>query len=635
MTARTTIRNRGISIAAAAVTAALIAPAVQPVSSPLLPAAHAQEAGDAPAQGGENAPAAPSLEDQPKIDSHGNPVIWADGVANGYVSSVSNMHLKDYVLSGRAWEINNVGLITGTGLPAVPAGTTIYMQWIDTDGSVSPYYAAKIHNAFRGAQGGEGTFAFDMRQPWVDTNGTQHQWSAEKGKSFRLWIPAYERDGVKYNMLRQADPFFPGAFVGNHSEGNGSTHYLDKNKQFLRVLMAQVPNVELMTRPRDEWEDGTITKGNEHVVLTGIRRERDYKDTVSGTVWNETGTRFDRTGNMSTGPNFTRKSGDRLHEGATVVFSKMTPEGYQKYDAAVNSLPEEQRTAAAVKFLKENPDAIAFTRYSKTNENGQFTIQLPSGAIPDGLRTTDAGFKDFRDIWMGVIDSNGDIVTSYSPWMVPQFHSPRAFVTMRPRDPGRNPINAPVVNSPETKGRNLKSVAFALLPGYDVNLRIINFNTTDKPASPGDVAELELTGKLPPLNSWIEWRDPQGKVLKGGAKGENLKDIDCLIVNGDMGDCRTFEVPKDAKAGTIYTAYLVNGTPGFDEQGRPRHNDIAADSFIVASMQNAEFDPAYEETRVKQGEEATIDAPKDKGGKELPKGTKFTAPEDVTEKIQG
>lgn len=614
MTTRGTVRNRGISIAAAAVTAALVAPAISPVTPNVLPAAHAQE--DAPAPAGDGAaPANPAPTEEP-AEINGQQAIWADAIANGYVKSVTDLQTNDNVLSGRAFEVSQRGNAAGSRLPQVPAGTTVYMQWIDTDGLVSPYYAAKVSDGetLRGvdAQGGPGSYAFDLREPWIDANGVERKYEARKGQKYRLWIPAYERDGVNYHMIRQADPLMPGAFVDTTDVGNGSTYYLNHNKQFTRILMGQVPQVDLMTRPRDEWQDGTIKgEDGQPVVLTGLLPGEEYKNTVSGTVWKETGLGADRA-NMATGPNYTLGS-DFLFSDATVVFSKLTPEGFAEYDKVVNSLPEEQRTEAAMQFLKEHPEAIAYTYYTKTNKDGQYTIQLPEGAIPDGLASS------IDDIWMGVLDEKGNPIGGYSPWMVPQFHNPRVFETLRPGDP--NNVQIPVVNGPTTVGNKLTSIAFATLPGYDAYLEITNYDTSDRPAAPGDEAKLELYGTLPPLDSWIEWRDPNGNIVKGGPD-------QCKIVNGSLGECATFRVPDDAEPGTIYTAYLVNGTA-------TDKNDIAADSFIVAGKQNSEFEPEYEKTPAPQGQETTVPAPKDKDGKDLPEGTKFTKPDSPETKVIG
>lgn len=637
MTTRGTVRNRGISIAAAAVTAALVAPAISPIAPNALPAAHAQDAptGDVTPPGadegddGSDAPVGDSEApaDLPK-ELHGQKVIWADAVENGYVKRVSNLQTYRNLLSGRAWEVTERGQVTGTGLPQVPAGTVVYMQWRDTDGSVSPYYAAHIGTGegFRGpdAQGGPGLYAFDLREPWVDANGVSHQWQAKKGQEYRLWIPAYERDGVRYNMIRQANPLLPGGFTDGGA--NGATRYLNHNVQFTRILMAQAPKIDLMTRPRDEWVDGTLKgpDGKPGVIVgdededantevrPGLLPGRDYKNTVSGTVWKETGNGRDKA-NMAIGPSY-QKRHDFGVPGATVLFSKMTPEGYAKYDAAVNSLPETARTKAAEEFLAKNPDVIAYTYYAKTNENGQFTIQLPDGAIDKGVGKLD-------DIWMGVLDEEGNAVTNYSPWMVPQFHSPSVFTSMRPRDPGARMETTPVINIPTVVGDKLTSIAFALMPFYDAYIEVTNFDTEERPAMPGDKAELELNGTLLPLPNWIEWRGPDGKTLKGGPN-------DCMIVDNslDGNPCATFEVPADAKPGTVYTAVLVNGDP----EDRDEQNVFSADSFVVAAMQNAEFQPVYEPADVKQGEEKTIPAPVNEDpAKPLPDGTKFSAPENA------
>ena len=575
------MRNRGISIAAAAVSAALVAPLVQPAST-ALPAAHAQETPH---------PAPPVIDDGPaRTDQQGNPVIWADAIADGYVDSVSNMQLKDNVLSGRAFEVSKEGYLTGTRLPAVPAGTTIYMQWQDTDGAVSPYYAAKVHDAFGGAQGGEGTYAFNMTTPWTDANGVERQWSAARGIKYRLWIPPYERDGVKYNMIRQVDSFMPGAFVDNHQGGNGSTVFGSKNKQFTRVLMGQVPQLDLTTRPRAQWVDGTV-KG-----------DKAGKHTVSGRVWKESGLGADRT-NMNTGPNTSK--GDVTAAGMTVFISQLTPEGKKAYDAAVNSQPEEQRTAAAQEFLRANPDAIAYTRYTKTDKDGYYSIQLPEGAIKgDFARQTD-------DIWMGTLDENGDVVTGYSPWMAPQFHHAALNEKMVP---GLLP------NAAFTK---LTHVNFALLPAYDAFIKITNFDTADRPAKPGDVAKLELTGKLLPLGNWIEWRDAEGNVVTGGPDT-------CSINGGSLegNPCAQFRVPEDAPAGTVYTAVLVNGT-------HEDKNDISADSFLVVAKNNAEFQPVYDKTEIPQGGRAEILPPREKDGKLIPAATTYSAPADAENKVYG
>ena len=146
------MRNRGISIAVAAVSAAQVAPLVTPVGTPVLPAAFAQDNNNpAPAPGeeddGSNAPAPTDKapEDMPNLRFHRS------------------------VLSGRAFEVTERGKVTGTDLPAVDPGTYVYMQWMDEDGSISPYCAAKVSDGIHGdnEQAGPGLYAFDLRTPFV------------------------------------------------------------------------------------------------------------------------------------------------------------------------------------------------------------------------------------------------------------------------------------------------------------------------------------------------------------------------------------------------------------------------------------------------------------------------------------
>lgn len=48
----------------------------------------------------------------------------------------------------------------------------------------------------------------------------------------------------------------------------------------------------------------------------------------------------------------------------------------------------------------------------------------------------------------------------------------------------------------------------------DVKIDITNYNNTTKPARPGDVAQIDLSGtQLSPLPTHIEWRDKNGNVV--------------------------------------------------------------------------------------------------------------------------
>lgn len=124
-------RRRGTTIAAAALSVALVAPFVHPVVAPQNAAvAQAQDTADASVPG-----------------SSGNNPIDADAIASGDVTSGSGLKKVNgapvynghvYLLAGQ-----NSQTSENDGKAHVPDGTTVLFQWIDDDGAVSPVYSAR------------------------------------------------------------------------------------------------------------------------------------------------------------------------------------------------------------------------------------------------------------------------------------------------------------------------------------------------------------------------------------------------------------------------------------------------------------------------------------------------------------
>lgn len=102
-----------------------------------------------------------------------------------------------------------------------------------------------------------------------------------------------------------------------------------------------------------------------------------------------------------------------------------------------------------------------------------------------------------------------------------------------------------------------------MVPSNKIQLNIVNYNTTVKPAKRGSTAEVKLIGDLPSTETALEWRDSNGNVLRS-----------CKNLQGtspaELGDCRYFKVPNDAPAGTFYYAVLTTGG-----------NIVGAGSFVV------------------------------------------------------
>ena len=127
------------------------------------------------------------------------------------------------------------------------------------------------------------------------------------------------------------------------------------------------------------------------------------------------------------------------------------------------------------------------------------------------------------------------------------------------------PQTAPV--SKPAKG-GWYNVNFALIPTTDTKIDIVKYNNTTQPAQPGDTINIDLSGsQLSPLPSHIEWRDQEGKVIK------KTDDITSYTDGEQKG---TFVVPEAAKAGDVYTVYLVSGG-----------KDVGSDSFVVATQEKS------------------------------------------------
>ena len=163
-------RRRGTSIAAAALSFALVVPFAQPV-------AFAQEdanfANQAPQAQGD-------AQDQ---------IIDADMIASGRVTKAAN--LTDAHGVGKGLISGHVYMATPGGNPGAAYdngnvkldGITVYAQFRDKDGSYSPIFKAQTHTLpdVVGGNGGQGTFAFgtgDKGITWTDKLGREHTWSA-------------------------------------------------------------------------------------------------------------------------------------------------------------------------------------------------------------------------------------------------------------------------------------------------------------------------------------------------------------------------------------------------------------------------------------------------------------------------
>ncbi|WP_214537867.1 Rib/alpha-like domain-containing protein [Staphylococcus pseudintermedius] len=513
-------------------------------------------------------------------------IIVADALANGYINSQTDATNAANTLSGRAWVVDTGTPATmSNGLTAVPEGTKVYMQWIDTDGAVSPVYQASTTNKLSssgGSQVGPGAYAFDLREAWIDSNGKAHRYEASSGQYYRLWIDDYKTvDGNTATMLRQAGGFFPGSYVNSVTGNNiGQFPLIGTNMQRTGIFMGVIPTNDYMTTDTSNWiQDNEGPISNPAVTSTS--------EFVSGKVWSETGS--GDYANSATGPNF--NSGDIAREGYQVVMSSLTSAGAQAYKAQVESLPTDQQAAAAHQLFKDHPEFISATVTGKTDANGAYTLRFPSGSLS----------KDY--LYGYVMDNKGNLVKGYSSFTSPLFRSPNSNLSFAPQTA---PYHRPAKNA-------WVNVNFALVETIETSIDITNFDVTANPAQRGDTAIIDVTSTaLSPLPTHVEWRDSKGNVVQ---KSGDVTTVEEAETAG------TFTIPDDAKTGEIYTVYIVSGG-----------NEVASDSLIVQVQENAAtYEPVYPTTTVEQDQTVTIPTPTNEDGLALPDGTKFEGGNNVPE----
>ena len=565
-------RRRGTTIAAAALSVAMVAPFVHPIASPQTAAVAQAQESDAPA-------------------SNAN-VIEADAIANGYIGSATDMTNAKSTLSGRAYIDDGSGFgPTDAGNLPVPEGTTVYMQWIDKDGAVSPVYSAKTSNQLssdKTSQAGPGAYAFDLREPWTDVHGKDHTYTASAKQYYKLWINPFtdERNGATVVPFRQVGGFFPGAFMNSAGASQqGAWNTIGTNMQRTSVLMQNEGDTSYMHKPKAEWVKDT------EETLPNQSGNFGMKNHVGGRVWLETrDVRVD-------GPDMT--GSDVAAAGFNVVMSVLTPEGIGEYAAKVETLPLAQQQAAAKQLLEEHPEYIAETVTTKVGEDGYYSVKFSDGKLTNESK---------KYLYAHVESPDGKPMIGYSGWRLPLYQSPTA-------NGGRNPN--PIAAQNLVANPMWYNVNFALVPRHNVSLDITNYDMTEHPARVGDTPVLDVKGPFPVTPNKIVWKK----------NGKEFKTCEGITSEAEANKC-VFVVPEDAVKGDVFTAEFVTGDDTV----------IAADSFVVTDKPYAEeLEPKYEDTKVVPGKDAeSIPSfvKEDEDGNpteekvDAPEGSKFSIPED-------
>ncbi|QPS60315.1 YPDG domain-containing protein [Corynebacterium minutissimum] len=592
-------RRRGTSIAAAALSVALVAPFVHPVVSP-------QSAAEAQAQTSGTVAATPATDPSKLIE--------ADGIANGYVDSRTDMTNAFATLSGVIGLKETSASTSLIGTMGVN-DATVYMQFKDVDGTISPIYTAKSHQLGSAA----GNYVFDLRAKdedgnllshpdspvpggeysFVDANGKPHLFRAERGQEYRLWVDSpleNEETGNDLGYVRQAGGGVPGAWAPvTQGTANGAFYLEGTNMQrtgvFLEERAPSVSENSYMVSP-----EFSMDKLGYEKPAAGMT---PY--TFTGRVWSDAEGGPDRN---ETGPLY-KWDGDQPIEGAKVYASVLSDDGIKEYDRlAIADMPYREQ-AAATKAMIENMRAngkepILKTVGAETDAEGRYTIRM-------GQIVEDRPAK-YTYIWA---ENDGKVLNSFGGFPTPVFQKVNG-------NAGENPNWGGDVGIPSFAKQRWYNINFAEVQADIANLDIVNYDSYLNPADlPEGINNLEpakvkLTGALPfSGENKIRWIGPNGKQIGEDCAVDTLADADkCSLP------------PRDFKNPGTYVAQLVNA---YDVV-------VGQDSFIAVESvrNNGDYEPVYEDTTAPIGEKTKVAPPKDKD-QDLPAGTTYEKVGQVTD----
>nr|NJJ84373.1 hypothetical protein [Corynebacterium aurimucosum] len=596
-------RRRGTTIAAAALSVAMVAPFVHPVVSPASsPAAIAQEA----AAGQDRSVDTRGTSEATAIKADGT---W--GQKQGYQGTVylnrdGRVYIKD-------------------DADEAMAGVKVFLQYVNGKGQVSPIYYTTSDS--------EGKFVFDLSKAPKDGLGRPIEFKLSGDGKFQVRTWAANPDPAKY-MTAAGGDMYSGRFHNRLTRVWESWDFTAGINRIVgaKVIFQERSNLDgWLAKPEAEWTEAPTA--DKQWPETGIYGR------AHGEGWWE-----NNEGGGGIPDYYSKDSQDRAATNVKVVGSYVNDEVAREFDAWKDAHKGHSREQFRV-AQKEIVDAyqakhgvgshIAESRVAYVKDDGSF--YLPFAGLY-GTSRDKKGNKVTEEEWGKVVPPEDENHNSLTQWdgtsltkrtrhinsdymyLYPVVGDNREVWNANYPDNMFQSPTAPL-NGRDEAGRNIWKQNFALLTPRPIH-DVFNYDNASAIAAPGDTAKSKTTGLVPNQQYAIEWF----------ADGESTGEI-CTVTANDLGELEScdFTVPNDLSKPTVYSSQVFSA----DASGKPTGTLLLADSFLA--------DPTvvkYDETKGTAKEKdlevkPSFDNPKTDAEEKMPEGASFAFADPAAAKALG
>ena len=538
-------RRRGTTVAAAALSVALVTPFVHPVVNPgASPVAAAQDVA--------------SVQDR-SVNSRGTSeatAIRADGTWGQKQGYQGTVYLdRDSLLQEQNKADESM------------AGVKVFLQYVNGKGQVSPIYYTTSDS--------EGKFVFDLSKAPKDGLGNPVAFKLSGDEKFRVRTWAENPNPAKYTLAGGGD-MYSGRF---HNRLTRKWEDWDFTAGINRIVGAKVvfqerPNVDgWLAKPEAQWTEApTADKKWPEGGIYGTAR---------GNVWWENN---DAAGSLEN--QYSKGPSDRAATNVKVVGSYVNDEVARKFDAwkAANKNYSREQFRVAQKDIVDKYQAehgagshIAESRVAYVKNDGSF--YLPFAGLY-GVSRDKKGNKASDEEWGKLVSAEDEKHDGLLPWgstgsrhinadymyLYPVVGDNRDLWMGNYQDNMFQPSYGGELGI-ENESANISVQNFALLTPRPIH-DVFNYDNTSSIAAPGDTAKSKTTGLVPNQRYAIEWF----------ADGKSTGKV-CTVTANELGELEScdFTVPEKLSKATVYSSQVFAA----DASGKPTGTLLLADSFLA------------------------------------------------------